>query len=165
MTDWLSGRPVSSVWHLMLGKLFVLFFVALKWVKSDFVLFWGRSVGFVFNFNQWQWDIYEVPNLKQVLTICRPHSLLKGWNKVSFVVFEDQIGIFFQPNYSHKTDIFLIFFYFYFFKRKKRKKADPMFPHFRAGRWGQHKIFWCCLMLLFSGEIMKFGIISLFDHL
>ena len=32
-------------------------------------------------------------NKVSVPTICRTHSLLKGWNKVSFVVFENQIGI------------------------------------------------------------------------
>ena len=61
--------------------------------SSQICLFWVRSVGRIYFYFLNQWDIYEVPNLEQVLTICRPHSLLKGWNNVSFVVFEDQIGI------------------------------------------------------------------------
>ena len=65
-------------------------------LKSRFFHFGvGRSDSFfllLFYFF-YQRDIYDVPNLEQVLTICRPHSLLKGWNKVSSVVFEDQIGI------------------------------------------------------------------------
>ena len=48
-------------------------------LKSDFFIL--GSVGRIF------W------NLEQVLMISRPHSLLKGWNNVSSVVFEDQIRI------------------------------------------------------------------------
>ena len=63
----------------------------LCWPQVRFFHFGVGRSDFVVLF--YQWDIYEVPNLEQVLTICRPHSLLKGWNKVSSVVFEDQIGI------------------------------------------------------------------------
>ena len=55
-----------------------------------FFKFWGRGRS---DFSFLPMRIFEVPNLEQVLTICRPHSLLKGWNKVSFVVLDDQIGI------------------------------------------------------------------------
>ena len=71
-------------------------------LKSDFfILGVSRSVGRSNEMRFYQWDIYEVPNLEQVLTICRPLSLLKGGTKCHLLYLK--IKSRFKPNYSHKT--------------------------------------------------------------
>ena len=76
-----------------------------------------------------------------------------------------------NPNYSHKTDFFLLFwpfiylFIYSFFQNKKTKnKNDPLFPHFRVGHWGQHNIyFWPYLTLHVHTRCLKIKY-SMYNH-